>query len=140
MAGHLFGILSIGVLLAGANATQADTITFKCSFTGEVPHQQIVYVVNSVAQDVAVIGDFGTHNAHLVTYTDGFYYILEPNNGASVATILYLKADETPVGVRTTLGLISQDQFQGIPKDLRLSSERLRFMAVTGKGECPLQR
>jgi hypothetical protein len=139
MTRHLFAILGIGGLLASANTTLADTVTFKCSFTGGVP-QQIVYVVNSVAQDVAVIGDFGTHNAHVLTYTDGFYYVLEPNNGASVATIIYLKAGETPVGVRTTLGLISQDQFQGIPEDLRLSSERLRFIAATAKGQCPIQR
>jgi hypothetical protein len=117
----------------------ADSVTFKCSFNGLVP-QTLVYVINSEAKNAAVIGDFGTHEAFVLSYNEGFFYIIEPNVGASVATILYLHADETPIGVRITLGRISDDQYAGIPDELKLSSENLRFMTVAGRGRCPVQR
>jgi len=44
----------------------------KCSFGGVVP-QEIVYVINGEAKDVAIIGGFGTHKGLLLSYTEGFY-------------------------------------------------------------------
>jgi hypothetical protein len=117
----------------------ADTVTFKCSFTGLLP-ETLVYVLDTEAKDAAVIGDFGTHKAFVLSYDQAFFYIIEPNVGASVATILYLQADETPVGVRTILGRISDKQYARIPDELKLSSENLQFVAVTAKGRCPVQR
>jgi hypothetical protein len=72
--------------------------------------------------------------------TKDFSTSLSLTVGASVATVLYLHADETPIGVRITLGRISDDQYAGIPDELKLSSENLRFMAVAGRGRCPVQR
>ena len=72
----------------------------------------------------------------LLNKTEGFFYILEPNLGASVATIIYSRPGETPVGIRSTLGLLNEDQFQGIRDDLKVSSEKLRFMAISAKGRC----
>jgi hypothetical protein len=117
----------------------AETLTFKCSFRGLIP-QEIVFVVNGEAKDVAIIGDFGTHKGFVVSYNEGFFYIIEPNAGASVATILYMKADDVPVGVRTTLGRLNESQYAGIPDELKLSSDKLLFMVATAKGRCPVQR
>jgi hypothetical protein len=72
----------------------------------------------------------------LLNDTEGFFYVLEPNLGASVATIIYSRPGETPVGIRSTLGLLNDDKFQHIPDDLKLSSEKLRFVAISVKGRC----
>jgi hypothetical protein len=113
----------------------ADTLTLKCSFVGLVP-QEITYIVNRDTKEVEVIGEFGTHKGTLLNKTEGFFYILEPNLGASVATIIYSRPGETPVGIRSTLGLLNDDKFQRILDDLKLSSETLRFMAISAKGHC----
>jgi hypothetical protein len=116
----------------------ADTLTLKCSFVGLIP-QDITYNVNRDTKEVEVIGKFGTHKGVLLSNTEGFFYVLEPNLGASVATIIYSKQGETPVGIRSMLGLLNEDQFPGIPDDLKLSSETLRFMAMSVKGRCEEQ-
>jgi hypothetical protein len=118
-----------------ASSASAETLTLKCSFVGLVP-QEITYNVNRDTKEVQVIGEFGTHKGMLLNKTEGFFYILEPNLGASVATIIYSMSGETPVGIRSTLGKLNEDQFQGIPGDLKISSEKLRFMAVSVKGRC----
>ena len=123
------------VLALMAPSAFADTLTLKCSFVGGVP-QDITYNVNRDTKEVEVIGGFGTHKAMLFGDTEGFFYVLEPNLGASVATIFYLRPSETPVGIRSTLGLLNEDQFKGIRDELKLSSENLRYMAVSGKGRC----
>jgi hypothetical protein len=99
-----------------------------------------LYVVNSTTKDVSVIGDFGTHSAKLLNYTGNFYFVLEPNDGASVSTIIYFARGETPVAVRTTLGMLSQEQYQGIPESYKLTGDALRFMTMSLKGRCPVQR
>jgi hypothetical protein len=118
----------------------ADTLqNLKCSFAlgGE-----ILYVINSNTNDVTVIGGFGTHKAHLVFYNEGegFYFVLEPNRGASVSTIIYFKTGETPVGIRSTLGLIRPDQYQGLSDTLKLAGDHLLYMAIGEKGRCKAQR
>jgi hypothetical protein len=123
------------------NPAAAQTVSFKCSFgDGQMDDLEVLYVVNSAAKEVTVIGGFGTHPAKLLSYTGDFYYVLEPNNGASVSTIIYISAGETPVATRTTLGLISQEQYKGIPESYRLAAGSLRFMAIGLKGKCPVQR
>ena len=63
--------LAFGTLLVWAylpcitSSALAETLTMKCSFEGIIP-QEIVYVINSSARDVAVIGEFGTHQAVLL--------------------------------------------------------------------------
>jgi hypothetical protein len=106
------------------NLTFADTVSLKCSFVG-LWKQEVLYVINSVTQEVTVVGDFGTHKAKLLTYDEGegFYFILEPNRGASVSTLIYIKAGETPVGIRSTLGLLRPNQYQGIPDGLKLAAD-----------------
>ena len=113
----------------------ADTLTLNCSFVGAIS-QDITYNVNRDTKEVEVIGGFGTHKAMLFGDTEVFFYVWEPNLGASVATIFYLGPGETPVGIRSTLGLLNEDQFKGIADDLKLSSENLRYMAVSGRGRC----
>ncbi len=132
-------LFAAGFLASLASTSFADTLTFKCSFKGLIP-QDIVYVINSEAKDVAVIGNFGTHQAFMLSYNEGFFYILEPNAGASAVTILYVHADDTAVGVRTTLGRLTDAQYAGIPDVLKLSGDKLRFMATDAKGRCPVQR
>ena len=116
-------------------------LSFKCSFLGLIP-QEILYVINTESKEVSAIGSFGTHKGVVLNYQDGdgYYYILEPNKGASAATILYFEAGDTPVGIRTTLGLVPQDTYEGIPPEVRLTSDNRRFMGVTAKGRCPVQR
>ena len=99
-----------------ARPALADTFSLKCSFVGLIP-QEVTYNVNSHTKEVEVTGKFGTHQGLLFGDTDGYLYILEPNLGASSATIIYKKAGETAVEVRVTLGLVSEDQFKGIPDD-----------------------
>ena len=69
-------MIYFAVLLAIAglcsDSALADTLTMKCSFGGVVP-QEIVYVINGEAKDVAIIGGFGTHKGLLLSYTEGFY-------------------------------------------------------------------
>jgi hypothetical protein len=116
-----------------------DTVSLKCSFVGLFP-QDLVYNVNPDTKVVEVIGQFGSHEAVLFSQgSEGYYFIIEPNVRASVATIIYLRSGETPVGIRSTLGLVREDQFQGIPDELKLSSERFRFMAASAKGPCQQQ-
>ena len=115
--------------------TFADPLTLKCSFVGPIP-QDITYNVNGDSNEVEVIGEFGTHKGLMLSNTDGFFYVLEPSSGASFATMIYSKPGETPVGIRSMLGLLNEDQFKGMPDDVKLSSERLRFMAWSVKGRC----
>lgn len=130
----------IGVLLAVfITPSAAETLTFKCSFGPPVP-ADIVYVVNSDAKDVAIVGGFGTHKGFVLSYNTDFFYVIEPNAGASVATVLFFKANEIPVGIRTTLGKITEEQYQGMPTSVQLSSDKSRFMAVASSGRCPIQR
>ena len=131
----LFGL----ILACLTTPSVAKTVTFKCSFQGLIP-QEIVYVVNSESKDVAIVGDFGTHQGHVINYNEKFFYVLEPNLGASVATILYLYAGDTPVGVRTLLGELTDAQAAQMSDATKLSSEFHHFMAVMGKGRCPVQR
>jgi hypothetical protein len=131
-----FGIAG---LLASGSTALGDTVTLKCSFKGIIS-QDIVYVVNEAAKDVAIIGDFGTHQGFVLTYNKAFFYILEPNNGASVATLLYILPDDTPVGIRTTLGIITPEQFRDIPTEMKLASDKLNFIAAISKGRCPIQK
>jgi len=136
-----YGRLAAASLLALtclAGPTFADPLTLKCSFVGPIP-QDITYNVNGDSKEVEVIGEFGTHKGLLLSNTEGFFYVLEPSSGASFATMIYLKPGETPVGIRSMLGLLNEEQFQGMPDDVRLSSERLRFMAWSVKGRCQEQ-
>src|SRR5216684_116230 len=109
------------VLLAGP--ATAETVSFKCSFGDGKMDAEVLYVVNSTTKDVSVIGEFGTHSAKLLNYTGNFYFVLEPNDGASVSTIIYFARGETPVAVRTTLGMLSQEQYQGIPESYKLTGD-----------------
>jgi hypothetical protein len=130
------------VLLAGllAGPTSAETISFKCSLSDGKMDAQVLYVINSATNDVSVIGDFGTHSAKLLNYAGDFYFVLEPNIGASVSTVIYSKAGETPVAVRTTLGMLPADKYKDIPDDYKLAGDALKFMAISLKGRCPVQR
>lgn len=126
------------VLLAGP--ASAETLSFKCSLSDGKLHDEVLYVINSTTQEVSVISDFGTHPAKLLSYVGNFYFVLEPNIGASVSTVIYTKAGETPVAVRTTLGVVPSDKYEDIPDDYKLAGETLRFMAISLKGRCPVQR
>lgn len=131
-----------GILaLLGGLAPQsiAATLSLKCSFQGLIP-QEILYVINAEAKEVSVIGDFGTHKGVLLNYGEGYYYVLEPNKGASVSTILYVQAGDTPVGIRSTLGQLPKETYNGIPETLRLASDKMFFMGVFARGRCPVQR
>jgi len=123
-----------------ANPASAETTSFKCSFADGKMDDQVLYVVNSTTKDVNVIGDFGSHSAKLLSYSGNFYFVLEPNNGASVSTIIHFVASETAVAVRTTLGMLSQEQYNGIPENYKLAGDALRFMTISLKGRCPIQR
>ena len=112
--------------------------TLKCSFVGPLG-QEIVYVINDAPRELTVIGDFGTHTAKLLNYEADSYYVLEPNRGASVATIIFVKAGETPAAIRSTLGKLSSDQYKGIPDEFKLPGDNLRFLTASMRGRCLVQ-
>jgi hypothetical protein len=59
-------------------------------------------VINRDTGEATVVGPFGTHKGYLFSSDEGkgFFFVLEPNMGASVSTMIYVKAGETPVGKR----------------------------------------
>ena len=133
-------LLSSALVISLINPAAAGTLTLKCSFDGAFS-QEVVYVINDTVREVTVIGDFGSHAAKLVNFPDNnFYYILEPDKGASVSTLIYAQAGETPVGIRSTMGLLTPDKYQGIPDSFKLQGDNLLFMALSLKGRCPVQR
>jgi hypothetical protein len=125
--------------MSASNFSNADTLVFKCSFEGVIS-QDITYVIDSETKAVTIVGAFDTHHGLMASYNKGFFFVIEPNAAASVVTVLYFAVGETPVGIRSTLGLVNEQQYQSLPAEVRLATERLRFMAFDNKGRCPIQR